>query len=175
MKHSFFHLLLSVFVFGSPYSVATGNHAEIGNIRREQKDRPINKNWNPHAMVASILERASATPDAWGQPKLDSFDVQIKSIRSRLHNLGSEPNEAELAALGSETARLENAQKVILRVFESIREDTKSTASEEQKENLEKVIRLFQIRLEEARNAKELVTSFSKATKTSTSSKGEQK
>lgn len=165
MQRTFFYIVSGFVV--SQLGLAGTNH--IGertpapqSAPQSLRTRPENKNWNPHALVASMLERLSPKPDTWGEPTFDSFEMTLKSIRLRAKNLASDFNEAEQAALGTEAARLENAQRLILSRFEAIKEETKSTATPDQKENIEKLIQIFQIRLEEARKAKELTWNLSK-------------
>ena len=165
MDRSVFYLIFLALLWGESLQ-ARSNHT-LEKIRNSQlkegnKDRPENKTWNMHAAVASMLDRLSPKIDTGEERGFDGFEANLASLRIRAKNLASDFNDAEVAALDTEAARLENAQKILLSRFEALKEDTKSTANQEQKDNLQKLIQIFQIRLKEARKVKSVIKNLSK-------------
>jgi len=158
--------LLATFLafFGLNPLTAWGGPKHLGQEGLESyklPNRPIRKDWNPHAMVESLLERlAPEKEDAWGVHPPDGFDIKLNSIRWRLNNLMRDFNEAELAALESEALRTAKAQEIILNRITALKEEANTSATPKQRENMDKLIEVLQTRHKEAINIHAQVSKF---------------
>lgn len=113
-------------LFAAP-QVAMLSHNGNLEPKRGADRRQVSKEWNPHAMIAGLLERTNGPhKQNWSREPADFFESEFELLKTRLKKLDYDGLDAgELESIQSRTDRVAKAITTILERTEAIKSEVK--------------------------------------------------
>lgn len=119
-------LTQAISLFAAP-QIAMVDHTGKLEPKRGSERRQVSKEWNPHAMIAGLLERTNGPhKQNWSKEPADFFESEFELLKTRLQKLEYGELEAgELESIQSRTERVAKAITTILDRTQAIKGEIK--------------------------------------------------